>query len=144
MRRGDAAWLATVLVAATLSGCGGTDGGPIPIALGRDCDVCRMSIQNLHYACERLTPERMHMYDSIECLLRDSEADGPAWLADYDTQSLHAADSMWIVKGDIPSPMGGGLAAFLDRQSADEVAGETQGTVLDGEGLLSSSPGGPS
>ena len=116
-------------VAGLLAGCSSATDGPVPIARGTQCNVCGMGIQNMRYACERSATDGMHMYDSIECLLRDSEAKGAAWLADYDTQALHAVDSMWIVQGDIPSPMGGGLAAFLERAVADEVATQTSGVV---------------
>jgi nitrous oxide reductase accessory protein NosL len=69
------------------------------------------------------------MFDSIECLL---EADPPAaraWLADYDARTLHAADSIWVVRAEIPSPMGGGYAAFMERSSADEIAAARNGRV---------------
>ena len=110
MKRVSALW--ATLLAGLLIGCTGASEGPVPIALGTECSVCGMAIQNLRYACERETAYGLHIYDSIECLVQDSEGDGAAWLADYDTRSLHSADSMWVVKGDIPSPMGGGLAAF--------------------------------
>ena len=44
-------------------------------------------------------------------------------------KTLHAADSMWVVRGSFPSPMGGGYAAFLERASADDVAARTSGRV---------------
>ena len=67
-------------------------------------------------------------YDAIECLLRDGVTTR-AWLMDYDGVTLHAAESLWVVKGSFPSPMGGGLAAFLSRDAADRVAAQTSGHV---------------
>jgi hypothetical protein len=97
-----------------------------------------MTIQDLRFACEQQAAGRYRFYDSIECLLRDRRAGpaGPAWLADYDQSALHAADSMWVVKGDFPSPMGGGYAAFLDRGAADEVAARSTGRVARLAGFL--------
>jgi nitrous oxide reductase accessory protein NosL len=101
--------------------------GPRPIARGASCDACGMSITDLAFACERNVGREWRVYDSIECLLRE-RGDG-VYLADYDTKTLHAADSMWVVRGAFPSPMGGGYAAFLERGSADDVAARTSGRV---------------
>jgi nitrous oxide reductase accessory protein NosL len=69
-------------------------------------------------------------------MLREAQTGHEAFLADYDTQSLHAADSMWVVRGQIDSPMGGGLAAFMSRRVADEVAKTASGEVLRFDALL--------
>ena len=111
--------------------------GPPAIALGTPCASCGMEVQDLRFACERLGSDgRFRMYDAIECLIRDA-APAPAarprlgdvWLADYDRRSLHAADSLWVVRGEFASPMGGGLAAFLDLAAADSIAAATHGRV---------------
>jgi nitrous oxide reductase accessory protein NosL len=120
-----AALLAASLLA--LASCA-RPAGPPPIRLGAPCVACGMEIQDLRFACERGAGSEWRVYDSIECLLREP-ARGGAWLADYDSRALHAADSMWVVRGDFPSPMGGGLAAFLDRSAADQVAARTRGRV---------------
>ena len=88
-----------------------------------------MSIEDLRYACETERGDTVRAYDSIECLLHESPLPGRAWLPDYDTRALHAADSVWVVKADIPSPMGGGYAAFMDRSAADEIATSRNGRV---------------
>ncbi len=120
--------LITLLTALAALGIGcARDPGPPPIALGSSCAACGMSIGDLRFACERQVGESWHVYDSIECLVR--EEGGPAFLADYDTRTLHTADSMWVVHGSFPSPMGGGLAAFMARASADDVAARTDGRV---------------
>ena len=101
-------------------------GGPRPILAGAECHRCGMAIQDLHYASEDVRDGRYRFYDSIECLL-ETPGRGPAWLADYDSRTLHAADSMWVVQANIPSPMGGGLAAFLDSAAAEEIARDRGG-----------------
>jgi hypothetical protein len=142
--------LAAVVLALSLNGCSGKEAtrsagtgseSPAPEAagpeepaqalLGRECDYCRMPIQDVRFVCERNIGTEWRIYDSIECLIGES---GPtsalgAWLADHDTGTLHRADSMWVVHGRLTSPMGGGWAAFLSRPSADSVASASAGTV---------------
>ncbi len=123
----------------TCAGCAGS-GGPPPIALGTPCAACGMEVQDLRFACERAAGRTWRAYDAIECLLRDAAAASgaagggvpgitAAWLADYDSRTLHAADSLWVVRGEFASPMGGGFAAFLDLAAADSVAAATRGRV---------------
>ncbi len=124
-------WFAVLLALALApTGCG-RQAGPPPIAVGATCVGCGMDVENLRFACELRTRGAWRVYDSIECLLADARADrdARAWLADYDSRTLHAADSLWIVKGSFPSPMGGGYAAFLDRGAAEAVAARTSGHV---------------
>jgi nitrous oxide reductase accessory protein NosL len=101
---------------------------PPAIETGSECAGCGMTIGDLRFACERLSPRGWRQYDSIECLMGDGGVDS-VWLADYDSRTLAPAESLWVVKGDFPSPMGGGLAAFRDRGSADDVAEGTHGRV---------------
>ena len=112
-----------------LSSC--APAGPPRLAIGMRCDACGMDIGDLRFAAERSVGKSWRRYDSIECLMRDAAATpgGAAWLPDYDRSTLHPADSLWVVKGSFPSPMGGGLAAFLERASADSVAAQTSGRV---------------
>jgi hypothetical protein len=90
-----------------------------------------MDVEDLRFACTRRVEGHWRSYDAIECLIRDagSHPGGAAWLADYDTRALHPADSLWVVKGEFPTPMSGGFAAFARRTSADSVAAETRGSV---------------
>lgn len=99
--------------------------------VGGPCDACAMPIDDARFACERRSPEGWRLYDSIECLIQDggSAAAFGSWLADHETRTLHRSDSMWVVKGGFQSPMGGGLAAFLSRASADTLAAATGGRV---------------
>jgi nitrous oxide reductase accessory protein NosL len=87
-----------------------------------------MAIEDLRFACERGGPSGWRQYDSIECLVRDP-GPGAVWLADYDSRALSPAESVWVVHGDFPSPMGAGLAAFRDRVAAADIAARTRGRV---------------
>jgi nitrous oxide reductase accessory protein NosL len=115
-------------LAALLAGCAAA-AGPPRITRGDPCAVCGMAIQDLRYAAAREAGRTWRVYDSIECLLREGAPGAAAWLPDYDSGTLHAADSMWVVRGDLPSPMGGGFVAFAARATADEVAARTRGRV---------------
>lgn len=129
MRRHEAAAVVAAL-ALWNAGCA-RPAGPPTIALGTPCVACGMEVQDLRFACARGVDKRWRVYDSIECLLRDLGT-GPSegvYLADYDHQALHAVDSLWVVRGDFASPMGGGFAAFLDLAATDSIAAATRGRV---------------
>lgn len=133
MRIERAPWRAVVLAVAVaaLAGCGAGRSGPPRIALGTPCAACGMRIQDLRFACERPVADGWRVYDSIECLVGDTHGVAPtdAYLADYDSQTLHAVGSVWVVQGSFPSPMGGGYAAFVSREAADGIAAQSQGRV---------------
>lgn len=140
-------WAPTLLILATLApGC--APAGPPAIHAGMTCAACGMTVEDLRFACTRrdVSDRRhpWHVYDSIECLAREAEpgtAIRDVHAADYDQARLHRADSLWVVKGSFPSPMGGGLAAFLDRDAARAVADQTHGLVMPFDSLLSGAAG---
>lgn len=122
--------LAAILTGLFFSSCG-PSAAPPAIAIGTECARCGMEVQDRRFACERRGREGWRVYDAIECLLADPgfEHAETAWVPDYDQQSLHRADSLWVVRGEFASPMGGGYAAFLARAAADSVARATRGHV---------------
>lgn len=152
MRRRAALVLSFLLLAA---GCG-TRGGAPRLALGTPCATCGMEVRDARYAGASVEGRSIRPYDSIECALRDlstarsAAAAPPAgtpvpdpmtrirslYLADYATGALHRSDSLWIVHADIASPMGGGLAAFLDRAEAARIAETREGRVMPIDSLL--------
>jgi hypothetical protein len=93
-----------------------------------------MAVQEVRFAGLLRGADGDRQYDSIECLVKDAgdrDASGAGvYLADYDRGDLYAAESVWVVKGDFPTPMGGGLAAFASVESAQEVAAQTRGRVM--------------
>jgi nitrous oxide reductase accessory protein NosL len=117
-----------LLAVLAVAGCASAGGGLRPIAPGTPCATCGMAIEDARYACEDERRGHYRFFDSIECLVRSDPAPR-VWLSDYDGRALHDADSMWVVKADIPSPMGGGYAAFVSRASAEEVAAARGGVV---------------
>ena len=113
-----------------IAGCASASGPP-RIAIHSPCASCGMSIEDPRFACERRVGAGWRAYDAIECLLRDMKVrpGGNAWLPDYDQATLHSGDSLWVVKGQFPTPMSGGFAAFMNRATADSIATATRGTV---------------
>ncbi len=130
--RGTTRMLSILLALALPLGSCGRQAGPPPIAAGAECAACGMSIEDVRFAAELRSGGAWKTYDDIGCLLRAAREDrqAPVWLTDYDSRALHAADSMWVVKGSLPTPMGSGCVAFLDRAAADEVATEASGRVM--------------
>lgn len=133
--------LIVAVVALACAGCA-EQAYPPAIRAGSACAACGMSIGNFRFATEQRVQGSWRAYDSIECLLREARSTNDAFLSDYDTQTLHAADSMAVVRGNIDSPMGGGLAAFLSRDDAVEVAGAASGEVTDLATLITAPAGG--
>jgi len=126
-----AAALAVVAVALVLAGCAGRGDGPPPIVKGSSCARCGMAIEDLKFATTREVGAKWRAYDSIECLVADraGQEGGPAWLTDYESKRLLPESAAWVLHGDFPSPMGGGLAAFADRAAAESLAVATHGAV---------------
>jgi hypothetical protein len=118
------------LAALGAAGCGDASAPP-PIAADTPCSSCGMSASNPRFACERRDGRGWRVFDSIECMARENRGTDAAsvWLPDYDQARLHRADSLWIVRGKLATPMGGGLVALLDRRAAEALAGSCDGRV---------------
>lgn len=128
--------LAAIVLGLALVGLAGAcapRGGDRPpsIEAGTPCARCGMGIENLRFAAARRVEGRWRVYDAIECLLADRAriAGGPAWLSDHTTKAMRPADELWVLRGDFPSPMGAGLAAFASRAEAESLAFVTDGVV---------------
>lgn len=124
--------LTLAAILGVVTGCARVPAEP-RIQVGTPCATCGMEVQDLRFASLRRIEGRDRQYDSIECLLKDAGAAPRSgekiYLPDYDEGRLHPVESLWVVKGDFPTPMGGGLAAFATVQSAQEVADRTNGCV---------------
>lgn len=130
-RRGFAALAILLVAAVAATGCGNVEGPP-RIGAGDRCATCGMEARDLRWAAARRIDGRTRIYDSIECARKDAPAPAVAgasalYLTDFATSTLHRSDSLWVVRADLPSPMGGGFAAFLDRATAERVALDRNG-----------------
>ena len=119
--------LLTVLMIGGATGCRSNAQGP-SIQVGKAvCETCGMTVNDARFAALAEDRSTVHTYDSIECLLKGRRASGETsaegiWIMDFDTQTLRPASAVTIVKGDFPSPMGGGYAAFADLAQARATA----------------------
>ncbi len=135
----------TVLPAFCLlfAGCG--QAGPAPIHWGEDaCHHCKMVLVQKGFASQRINGKgKVFLFDSIECMLEDLKAkpmdpEERVFVSDWsrpDAAVLDAEAVTYLKGGQIPSPMGGALAAFQTKDSAAAYQGRVGGTLLEWNGL---------
>ena len=118
----------------TLQSC---SSGPQPIKYGSDaCDFCKMTIMQKKFANEWITDKgKVYRFDDVHCLLSFRKTDnskGNAFINDFTGKKEFAkANEMSFVKSaEIKAPMGGNVAAFVDKADADEFVKSNQGTGL--------------
>ena len=136
--------LAFALAALAPAGCGRRSAVPVTV-VGLTCATCGMEVRDPRYAAARIGSGKVRPFDSIECALRDSNTAATLYLSDYSSGTLHRGDSLVVVRapGAIPSPMGAGLAAFLDKGRANRIAFARGGTVLPADRLRAAPEGTP-
>ncbi|MDP1860915.1 MAG: nitrous oxide reductase accessory protein NosL [Gemmatimonadaceae bacterium] len=116
-----------IVAALVLLACGRD--GPRPLVVGQDaCDFCRMTLSDLRFGGEIITPTgRIRTFDSVECLAGFAAAAGDSlsaasvWVSDFTSSTLvPAADAHFLMGGSIHSPMGRQVASF--RAESDTAA----------------------
>jgi copper chaperone NosL len=131
-----AAWL-TGAARAQGAGADASVAPPRPVRRGEDrCPACGMAVIDARFAAQARDPGgRTHVYDAIECLIDHRNGhngpvpgDGPAWVADRVAST--ATEATWLTVDAavllhhprLRTPMGGGLAAFVDVPAALDFA----------------------
>lgn len=118
------------------------DDSPLPVQLGKeDCAACQMTLMEGQFACEYITDKgKCLKFDDLSCLFnylaKNNIADKEVlkiYVGDYQhPENLIDLKTATLVLGvDIQSPMGGGVAAFSDKDEAIRFAEETKSSVLD-------------
>jgi copper chaperone NosL len=99
--------------------------GPPGIRYGVDrCQACGMLIADPRFAAAARVGERARRYDDIGCLLRDAgdalaAQRAVAWVHDLPSERWLEAPRAWYVRAAaLRTPMGSGLAAYPDRDTA--------------------------
>lgn len=119
---------------------------PEPINYNEDeCAYCKMKISDLRFGAEMVTSKgKIHKYDSAECLVRtyiENENTDYAFVlvTDYNEPKklIDAKSANYIISQNQPSPMGGFLSAYEDKELAKKVIKEKGGELLNFENLLS-------
>jgi copper chaperone NosL len=110
--------------------CGQKD--PDPIKLNSDnCDNCGMTISNPKFAAVLFTTKgRTYKFDDISCLLdykndnKEKAIGAGLYVSNFlnDNKLLPVEIAVYIKGDNVKSPMGGNIAAFNDRESANTYA----------------------
>jgi copper chaperone NosL len=123
--RKDVKHAATIVTACVLTACVQPD--PEPIKLNADnCDYCRMTISNGHFAAELVTQKgRIYKFDDYACMQNyvsenEKAAGGRTFISDFiNPGTLIETKAATFIEGEnVNSPMGGNMAAFSDKDSA--------------------------
>lgn len=138
-----APWVALL----ALAGCSeSVPVAPPVIHYGQDlCALCSMIITDDRFAaalvCEGRPGQRQGLearaFDDVGCLLGDESrnpdrAVAGRWVRDFRSDRWHVADTaVYVQSRQLHSPMAFGLAACADRASAQRLADEFPGELLD-------------
>lgn len=134
------ALLAALIFTLFFSACS-VDDKPQGMNLGKDdCSACQMTIVNGQFACEFITEKgKCFKFDDLSCLFNyiaqndiDENKILKMYVGDYEhPENLIDLKSANLVLGkDIASPMGGGVAAFSNRDHAAKYAQDTKSMLL--------------
>lgn len=119
---------------------------PEPIKMGIDaCDYCKMTISDPRFGGELVTTKgRLYKFDDVHCLnnyLADNKSlqaeIKSTWFINFSGQgSLIDAEKAVLLKSqDLKSPMGGNIAAFVDRNQLDAARANYPGEVISWKNL---------
>lgn len=115
---------------------------PPDIAYGVDpCDRCLMIINEARFAAAYITSSgETRRFDDIGGMLAyiDEFEDDIAvyWVHDFETEVWLKAEDAYYVDSEQQTPMGFGIVAFNDWQTAENWSDEYGGTVLTFEAIL--------
>lgn len=110
----------------------GCESEPQPIAYGKDdCAGCRMILVDKHYGTEFITGKgKVYKFDDVNCMVdfmskepAKSDTAGKALIVDFNAsnQFIHADKAVFLKHPKLRSPMGSGIAAFINAVAAAAV-----------------------
>lgn len=114
---------------------------PVEIDFGHEnCAWCQMTIVDSRFACELVSDKgKAYKFDAIECLaqfyLKNTETNWQyiVFMPFDQPGSFHnESEVVFVQSNSIKSPMGGGLAAYLDVEQTDN----KEQTIYDWPDLL--------
>jgi copper chaperone NosL len=131
-------YVALLLSALWLEGCGKPKIEPVEIAAEDMCAFCKMAISEKQYAAEFLNQDGdASKFDEIGCLAnqlktRQNRRDIAAFfVVDYDSRQWVNAEQAYFVRSEeFKTPMNGHIVAFKDRSKADGAAAKYHGNLL--------------
>lgn len=121
---------------------------PEPILYGKDaCTHCKMTIMDKRFATEVISVKgKIYKFDAVECMagfLREN----PAVANDPESSLLvndfghpgtfsDARKAWYLHDASLASPMGGNLAAFINRRAAEAAQQDSAAIVSDWPGFI--------
>jgi copper chaperone NosL len=121
-------------------------GKPEPFTYGSDiCADCSMTIMDPKFGAEIVTKKgRVYKFDDAHCVIEFTKGNKiqPADIAqtvfiDYENNKnfLDVQSALFVVSPQLKSPMNSNAAAFSSKASADKIAAQTNGEVMNWEQL---------
>ena len=117
--------------------CAGRAAAPPAIVVDRTaCSRCGMLVSEPAYAAAIRWPDgRDEIFDDIGCLLAASRqvpgVNGQYWFHDAVTGKwITDASPLFVVSPELRTPMGGGIAAYRDRATAETAAARHHGKLV--------------
>jgi copper chaperone NosL len=123
----------------------GCDISVVPINYNQDeCSSCKMLISDKRFGAELVTSKgKVFKYDAIECMMRELAEKGKEGykiivVNHYDQPGnlFDAATSMYLISKSLPSPMGGYLSAYQNKESALAILDDQEGVMFSFDELL--------
>lgn len=118
--------------------------GSKPIDYGNDgCHYCKMTIVDKIHGAEIVTNKgKVFKFDATECMLNylqdnpDTEV-GNFYTNHYEnpTDLIAVTEATFLISEALPSPMNGNITAFKERNTAEKVRAEKDGTLYTWEEL---------
>jgi copper chaperone NosL len=130
--------VATVLLTMVLAGaCAGRAFTPPAIVVDRSaCSKCGMLVSELAYAAAiRWADGHDEIFDDIGCLVAKAQqtpdGDRQYWFHDAAHGGwITDARPVWVTSPELKTPMGGGIAAYRDRATAEQAAARLRGRLV--------------
>ena len=134
--------LTILLLIITLLACSSK---PVPIEYGTDgCHFCRMTIVDKVHAAEVVTKKgKVYKFDASECMINFMDEFDNSTIELYLTNIytepetlIDATQATFLISKNVPSPMGGFLSAFKNKEDALKVKEQKGGKLYSWEELL--------
>jgi len=118
---------------------------PLPIEYGVDgCHFCRMTIVDKLHAAEVVTQKgKVYKFDATECMINFRDEFDISTIKlylsnDYSEPGalIDATQATFLISKNVPSPMGGFLSAFKNKEDAVKVQEKKEGKLYSWDELL--------
>jgi copper chaperone NosL len=127
-----------LICAIFLAACTQTPFAPVEIEPFDMCSYCKMAISERRYAAEFLDKQgEAYKFDDLGCMKKFLQTkhlgqDGGNFYAiEYESkQWLPAQLASFVRSNQFKTPMSGGIIAIREKTRAEQLARETQGTVM--------------